>query len=273
MDFIFWIGIFLLGLYIVNAIFYRLIGAKLFQLRAQFPAAGKGIPDEKVVPPEDLTDVEIKWLKLSCGKIETWLLADEAKRPALIYAHGNTGFIDTNLAMARSIQALGFHVLLVEYPGYGRSSGKPSEISLTEGFCHAYDWLKSLSKVGKIGAFGNSLGCSVVARLSNERPLGWLILKSGLASFARLIASKAHIPQWLAVNPFNTLKYVSAFDKPVLLLHGKSDDIVTLENAVAIDKVASNSELVIFEGGHDSPNNEETLEQLKIFFAKQGLYS
>ena len=268
MSIVFWIVGVAISLYILNVAFYRLKGVDTFQQPAQFPRAGKGFDGNKEVTDQYLSEVETKWFEVEGGKIECWLLADTEKRSTIIFAHGNTGYIDTNLAFAREIQACGYHVLLVEYPGYGRSTGKPSEDTITDGFVQAFDWLKSLSKVGKIGAYGNSLGSSAVARLTKERTLDLLILKSGIASFGRLIAKKAHVPESLVVNAFNTLGHIHLFKKPVLILHGKNDDIAVYQNALDIDAVALNSELVSFEGGHDSPNNEETLAQLQVFFGK-----
>jgi fermentation-respiration switch protein FrsA (DUF1100 family) len=268
MIYIYWAVFAVVFLFLVNLIFYRVKGVDLFQLPLQFPPTGKGISSDKEASLELQADVEKKWINLENGEIECWLLSDDLKRSSIIFAHGNTGYIDTNLMFARMIQALGYHVLLVEYPGYGRSSGKPSEESITEGFSKAFDWLVSLPNVGNVAGYGNSLGSSIIARLSNERPLDLLILKSGVASFARLISKKVFIPERFVVNPFNSLGYVALYKMPVLLLHGKADPIVLYENAVALNNAALNSELVSFDGDHDSPNEEETLEQLQKFFQK-----
>ena len=58
------------------------------------------------------------------------------------------------------------------------------------------------------------------------------------------------------------------FTKPVLILHGKTDEVVSYQNALDIDAVAPTSELFSYAGGHDSPNNEETIDQLRVFFEK-----
>ncbi len=268
MNLIYWISGIAVLLYGLNVVFYRLKGADLFQQPVLFPHAGKGFTDNKEATAESQASVEKKWFDVAGGKVESWLLADDKERATVIFAHGNTGYIDNNLEFARSIQAMGYHVLLIEYPGYGRSTGKPSEDTITESFSKAFDWLKTLSNIGKIAAFGNSLGSSAVARLSKERPLDLLILKSGFASFARLMAKKAFIPEGLVVNSFNTLAHISSFKKPILLLHGKTDEIAAFENAMDIDAEAPNSELIGFDGGHDSPNNEETLQELQLFFKK-----
>lgn len=268
MNVIFWCLLSALSLFAFHVAYYRLKGAELLQKPEIFPLAGKGFIDNKEATAESQASVEKKWFEVDGGKIESWLLADEQKRSTLIFAHGNTGYIDNNLEFARTIQSLGYHVLLVEYPGYGRSIGKPSEATITEGFCKAFDWLKSRSDIDKIAAYGNSLGSNSVARLAKKRPLDLLILKSGFATFARLIAKKALIPQSLVIDRFNTIGHIGSFKKPLLVLHGKADDVAAFENAIEINIVAPNSELVSFEGGHDSPNESETLKQLELFFNK-----
>jgi pimeloyl-ACP methyl ester carboxylesterase len=267
MPYIYWLIAITGLLFLVHVIFYRLVGAQKYQIPLQFPTAGKGIPNDKIIAERALQGVQKQWFYIKGGEIECWFLSDEMKRSSLILAHGNTGIIDANLELGRKMQALGYHVLLVEYPGYGRSSGSPSESSITEGFCEAYDWLDGQTNVAKIGGYGNSLGSSVIARLAREKELDCMVLKSGLASFAPLIAKKAFIPEYFVVNPFDSLSTVASFKGPILLLHGKQDPLVIYENAVVLDKVAKNSHLVSFEGGHDSPNDSQTLSELRGFLS------
>ena len=76
------------------------------------------------------------WLDTEFGKIETWYLppvsGPQAKpAPAVIFGHGNGELIDYWPQALQNFNQMGIGLLLVEYPGYGRSSGTPSEQSIT----------------------------------------------------------------------------------------------------------------------------------------------
>lgn len=82
----------------------------------------------------NIPGMEKIWLKTVGGKIETWFLLPESNQPspAVIFAHGNAEIIDMWPATLNRFTQLGIGVLLVEYPGYGRSKGSPSQRSITE---------------------------------------------------------------------------------------------------------------------------------------------
>ena len=107
-------------------------------------------PRHIIRTPPDISDsvpgLERIWLDTSSGRVESWYIpaSDSSERlplPAMIIAHGNAELIDHWLPIVAGIREMGLSVLLVEYPGYGRSEGKPSEASLTETFFTAYDAL------------------------------------------------------------------------------------------------------------------------------------
>src|SRR5689334_10734657 len=93
--------------------------------------------------PQALVDAhgEAIWVEVEGDRVESWLLPGAATRaaPLLIYTHGNGELIDYWADEFEPLRAAGIHVLLVEFPGYGRSQGKPSEQSVTGALLAAYD--------------------------------------------------------------------------------------------------------------------------------------
>ncbi len=177
---------------------------------------------------------------------------EESKRPAVIYAHGNYELIGHRLDELRAYNDAGMDLLLVEYPGYGASEGKPSQESVTRAFAAAYDWLRARADVdgGKIIGHGFSLGGGAVCALSRVRRLRALILQSsfnGVYYYTRRML----LPDFIVRDPFDNLAAVAAFKGPVLILHGKSDDIVPPENASDLHRASPGSRLVILDCGHN----------------------
>src|SRR6266850_3933991 len=104
-----------------------LVLVHLFQRSILFPAPA---PD-RAAPTAEAFGGEQVWLRHEGGRTEAWYLPAAPGRaipaPLIVFAHGNGELIDywgDNWGDARR---WGVSVLLVEYPGYGRSDGAPSE--------------------------------------------------------------------------------------------------------------------------------------------------
>ncbi|MCK5490075.1 MAG: alpha/beta hydrolase, partial [Gemmatimonadetes bacterium] len=88
-------------------------------------------PRPETSPADGRPDVDVVWLG-SDRQVEAWYLAPawvSATRPApvIVFTHGNGELIDYWLDEFEVVRGWGLGVLLVEYPGYGRSSGSPSD--------------------------------------------------------------------------------------------------------------------------------------------------
>lgn len=198
------------------------------------------------------------WLTLADGShVEAWFTRGAARSakspgPALIFTHGNAESIEDWAELARTYGYQGLSVLLVEYPGYGRSSGKPSEASITETMNRAYDWLTARPEVdaSKIVFHGRSIGGGAAAALARTHPPAALILESAPASVAAL-AHGYGVPEFLCRNPFRTDEVVATLQCPILIFHGTTDQIVPVEHARRLHQLAPQSELIEMDSGHN----------------------
>ena len=115
---------------------------------------------------------EAIWFDIDGARVEAWFLPVSGDKPAplLIHAHGNGELIDIQTQSVDAARAAGIAVLLVEYPGYGRSGGDPSEETVTATWVAAYDWAKGDARVdaARIVGYGRSLGGGAVAQLARS---------------------------------------------------------------------------------------------------------
>ena len=129
------------------------------QRRMAFPGTLRGSPRPTASAPADVTQV---WLEASFGRVEAWFFSAEGDvhRPTIIFAHGNGELIEDWYGDMERLAAAGANVLLVEFPGYGHSRGKPSRSSLRETFTLAFDWLVARNDVDaeRIVAHGKVAG-------------------------------------------------------------------------------------------------------------------
>jgi len=223
-----------------------------------FPGAH---PSVQRLSARDEAGGESMWLQIDGERVEAWFLpaAGVLPRPLLIHAHGNGELIDIQTKSVEPLRAAGISVLLVEYPGYGRSGGSPSEESVTATFIAAYDRVKGDPRVdsARIVGYGRSLGGGAVAQLAANRPLAALVLESTFTCIGDMVRAKG-IPGWLVANEFDTRAVLAKYPGPVFVLHGTRDQTFPVEHGRALSAASPHSELHIEVCGHnDCPSQWE----------------
>ncbi len=208
-------------------------------------------------PRPDLSAYNAELLEIPCGSgaVEAWYFPPEDKKknvPVLIYAHGNGELIDDNIEEARYFTGRGAGVLLVEYPGYGRSSGRPGRKSIKEAFTAAYDIIaqRPETDASRIVFFGRSLGGAAVCELSRSRQAAAIILMCTFTDVSSLV-KKYLVPGWLVRDRFDNLGAVSDFPGPVLVIHGKQDETISWKHGRKLYESAENARMVSYDCGHN----------------------
>lgn len=221
------------------------------QGRMAYPIAG--FPAGPSRPPRD---ADVRWVEAGGARVETWFLparnAPAPRTPAVLLAHGNGERIDDLPEAAAPLRDLGVSVLLVEYPGYGRSAGVPSEDSIRKTFAGAYDLLAGRSDVdpGKIVVFGHSLGGGAVCTLLGAKPVAATILLSAFSS-ARIFAARYFAPGFLVRDTYDNAAALRTYGGPVLILHGTRDEVVPVASAGRLHDAAPRARVVTYPCGHD----------------------
>jgi fermentation-respiration switch protein FrsA (DUF1100 family) len=226
---------------------------------------------------KDISGVEKIWLNTTSGNIETWFMPAITDRganfpaPALIFAHGNAELIDYGIEELKAFTHLGVNVLLVEYPGYGRSEGKPSQKSITEVLVTAYDTLITRKDVNpsKIIFYGRSIGGGAICALAAKRVPAALILMSTFTS-VRSYALKHLVPGFLIRDPFDNLAVVASYAGPVLIIHGKQDELIPYKHGLTLYRAAKNGKLISYECGHNDcpPNRDLFWKEIESFLRR-----
>jgi len=257
-------------------IVYVLYCGALFLLQRQmiFPRYLVGGPAADVPVPEG---VEAWWIEAPDGSVEAWYLPPErvaARGPAVIFAHGNAERIDDLPAEFRPLTAMGLGVLLVEYPGYGRSRGAPSQASITAVMPAAYDRLVSRPDVdpSRIVLYGRSLGGGAACALAAHRPSAAMILVSTFTS-VRFFARRYGVPAFLVRDPFDNLSVVAAYPQPLLIIHGRHDEVIAYRHGEALSRAAPTGRLLTYDCSHNDcpPDRRQFVRDLSDFLTDAGV--
>jgi fermentation-respiration switch protein FrsA (DUF1100 family) len=214
---------------------------------------------------ENISGLEKIWVNTSFGKVETWFLPPADSRVELI------DFWPHEL---KKLTRLGIGVLLVEYPGYGRSEGSPCQKSITEAFTSAYDVLVAREDVdpSRIVLLGRSVGGGAVCTLAANRPSAALILMSSFVS-VRSFALKYLVPDFLVRDPFDNLAIVRAYHGPILVVHGKFDEVIPFSHGMTLYQAAKQGKIITYESGHNDcpPDWDIFWDDIETFLQDSGL--
>jgi hypothetical protein len=229
-------------------------------------------------PPDFKTlRIEPWWIETSVGKVEAWYLpprSAEKPAPAVVFAHGNGELIDYWPAELGRFASMGIGLLLVEYPGYGRSAGTPSQASVAETFTLAYDRLTARPDIdpNRIILLGRSLGGGAVCDLALTRPAAALILMSAFKS-VKAFASRYLAPPILIRDPFDNVSALRQYKGPVLVIHGNSDEVVPFSHGQALHAAAQNGKMIVYQAGHNDcpPDWEVFWRDVEEFLRANGI--
>jgi uncharacterized protein len=186
-----------------------------------------------------------------------WVPAQREPAAAhVLLFHGNAGNIGDRVMHAELLSAAGFDVLLVDYRGYGRSTGRPSEEGTYRDARAALHALRE--RPGRdprsILYLGESLGGAVALDLALEAPPLGLVLHTAFTSVRDL--ARLHyrvVPAGAVPDAYPSLRRIEDLDAPLLVVHGDRDEIAPLAHAEALYEAAPEPKrlIVLPDAGHN----------------------
>lgn len=256
--------IILLSLYVVycGLLFF-------FQTKLMFPVdfagpAGSGLPTgqtERIELPTDEGQtvawfVPVPGIGTGNGNGNT----AKEKRPLAVFFHGNAELIDHQRASIDLYHGLGISVLMVEYRGYGHSDGTPSQKHIVADTLAVLEDVLERDDVDadNLILHGRSVGGGLAAQVALQTEPRALIVESTFKSVSGM-AWRYGAPPFLVRNPLRSDQAFKQLDIPILIMHGRRDEIVPASDAEALDEAGKQTTLVLFDADHNTlPTPQET---------------
>lgn len=166
------------------------------------------------------------------GELAVLYLPNAGARFTLWYLHGNAENFGDLEPQLRAFRRAGYAVFAFDYPGYGHSSGRPSEAAIFAAAQRAGNYLRTELKVpaAQTLLYGFSLGGGPAVQLATEEKFGGLVLQSTFLSAYRVM-TRWHL---LPFDQFENLRKLPGVSCPVLVLHGDADPVVSFPPGLAL---------------------------------------
>ncbi|MEO9869018.1 alpha/beta hydrolase [Ekhidna sp.] len=193
-------------------------------------------------------------LKMKDGAIiNTLRFTSDSSRGLILYFHGNAGNLARWGEVVTPFVDMGFEVLIPDYRGYGKSTGKRSDKKLLRDADELYSFAKTLEKEERIILFGRSLGSTFASYLAGKNTPRKVILETPFYSLKDV--AKDVIPiyptSYLLSYQFKSFEYLKTADSPIYIFHGTDDEVVPYESGKRLfESIEGNSKLFTIEGGH-----------------------
>jgi hypothetical protein len=185
-----------------------------------------------------------------------WVPSGRQNAPVFLFLHGNGGNVSHRVDKLAVFREIGADTLIIDYRGYGRSSGTPSELGMYRDARAAYQWLITAGGVSAdcVMVYGESLGAAVAVELASHARTGGVIVESGFTSVPDIARKRfPFLPvQWILQHGFDALDKMPRINAPLLVLHSTEDELFDMSHPERLLAAAQPPKrLVELRGGHN----------------------
>lgn len=211
-------------------------------------------------------EVSIPFNKEDSTSIIRFYPADNLKKGVVLYFHGNRGNINRYAKYAGNFTRNGYEVWMIDYPGYGKSTGKISEKYLYSQALELYKLASKQFSSDSIIIYGKSLGTGPASWLGYMKKCKRLILETPYYSMTDLLQRYAVLYPASVISAFKfpVYKNLSETKNPVTIFHGTADRVIPYKASEKLKQVLKpNDEFFTIEDG--AHNN---LSEFPVFHQK-----
>lgn len=200
-----------------------------------------------------------KSLQIGNDNIHGLLFTVKDSRGVILYLHGNAGAMDTWGDVAAELAAkTSYDVWMVDYPGYGKSTGKiRSQEQLLEMTRSLVAEVRKTLPEQKLIIYGRSVGSGMAVAAAAENKVEGLILETPYTSLLDMAKLRfAWFPQILLKYTMPSKQWITKVQVPVLILHGDQDQVIPAEMGYALAQSSPKASCVLIPGGTHSNLSE-----------------
>ncbi|MCK5637152.1 MAG: alpha/beta hydrolase [Flavobacteriaceae bacterium] len=192
----------------------------------------------------------------------------ENSKGIVLFYHNHSGNIDHWSRSAIFINSYGLDVLIMDYRGYGKSTGTFNEKLMLNDSLLWYDFTKKLYDEDKITVYGRGIGSTFATYVASKNNPIKLVLESAIYSLVHTANIQyPYLPNNLILKyKFDTFNYIGQVKCKIYLLHGKKDELVHYSNSEKLHQLKlDDCDLILMPEGnhHNLIGNEIYLKSIK----------
>lgn len=204
-------------------------------------------------------------------KLKAWLIENDFKnKKTLVFFHGNAGNLSNRTYKLNQLSKLDLNIIILAWRSFSGNEGEPSEQNLYNDAKKTIDWLNTRGVKNKnIILYGESLGTGIAVELGQTNQFGGIILES---PFTSMTNAAKNIYPWLPVkyllkDKYDSEKKIKNLQIPILIMHGKKDNIVPFKMGKKLYDLANNPKFFYFteNDDHMMTFDEKLVKTIKNF--------
>lgn len=196
------------------------------------------------------------------------LFSAAKSRGLVFYLHGNGGDLQSWGNVAANYTAPGYDVFMMDYPGYGKSTGRIKGLQqLFDAVGAAYAFIKPNYPESRIIILGYSIGSGLAAQLASQSHPQRLVLLAPYYSLTDLV--KVHfpyVPAFILKYRINTYQYIQHTPAPITIFHGDNDELIYYGSSARLKRYFKPGDTLITlhgQGHNGIEQNADYLNNLK----------
>lgn len=198
----------------------------------------------------------------------------QAEGPTILFFHGNGEIVSDYDDLGPLYNTMGINFFVVDYRGYGRSTGTPTVSAMMQD-CYtildfSLNWLQTQKAAGPFIIMGRSLGSASVLELAaaHQQKIDGLIVESGFAYAEPLLRLLGIMPETIGFKEtegFRNIDKITKVTKPTLIIHAEHDHIIPFSDGQALFDAspAGNKQLLKIPGAN---HNDIFLRGRDLYF-------
>lgn len=198
------------------------------------------------------------------------------EKPAgiVLYFHGNAGNLSKWGSIASQFTSLNYDVLMMDYRGYGKSTGARNEKQLYNDANLFYNKAKELFPESRIIVFGRSLGTTFATYVASQNKPRKLILESPFYSLESLAEDRyPFLPvKKLLKFRFNTASFIDGVSCGITIIHGTEDGVVPIDSANLLFKSIPEHQGIMVRIKNGKHNNLGKFQEYWLAIRKELAY-
>ena len=238
-------------------LFHVIAATLLFFLQDQIIFQRKTLPVDyafKFDPDPKQQEYQEHFIKTPDGETLNALLfkTNLSSNGLILYFHGNADNLQRWGKYAVDFTKLGYDILMVDYRGYGKSTGKPVERDLYKDALTVLKWSEDNIKYNKLIIYGRSLGSAVASNLATAVTPDLLILETPFDELKGAVYEpiKPLLYFFPLRSNFSNKSFLSKVKCRKVIIHGTKDQVVPLASALRLKPLLEErDQFVIIEGG------------------------